>query len=151
MLARLGLRGVLARGWGGLTDVPAAPHLYITDAVPHDWLFERVQAVVHHGGAGTTAAALRAGRPAVVVPFDYDQRFWARLLTDRGLGPAPVPRDRLDAARLERALRDVLTTTAYRERIAPIAAQLRREDGVGAAVEVLGRVVDGFDAISGGI
>jgi sterol 3beta-glucosyltransferase len=136
-LGRLGLRGVLARGWGGLAGAPAAPHLHVTDAAPHDWLFERVRVVVHHGGAGTTAAALRAGRAAVVVPFDYDQRFWARLLADRGLGPEPLPREHLDARRLERALRDALDTAAYRERIAPIAAELRREDGVREAVGVL--------------
>lgn len=140
-LARLGLRGVLARGWGGLADAPADPHLFVTDAAPHDWLFERVQAAVHHGGAGTTAAALRAGRPAVIVPFDYDQRFWARLLADRGLGPAPLPRTHLAADRLERALDDALTTAAYRARIDPIAARLRAEDGVGAAVGVLTRAL----------
>jgi UDP:flavonoid glycosyltransferase YjiC (YdhE family) len=133
-LRRLGLRGVLARGWGGLRLDDAAPHVHVVDAVPHAWLFARVRAAVHHGGAGTTDAALRAGLPAVVVPFDYDQRFWGRLLAERGLGPAPIPPARLDADTLAAALRAL---DAYRERVAPLAAAMRTEDGVAAAVRIL--------------
>jgi len=70
---------------------------------PHDWLFPRVSAVVHHGGAGTTAAALRAGVPSVILPFFFDQGFWGRRLAACGLGPPPIPFYRLSAATLERA------------------------------------------------
>jgi sterol 3beta-glucosyltransferase len=138
-LGRLGLRGVLARGWGGLPGrgTRDTPHLCVVDAAPHGWLFDRVRAVVHHGGAGTTAAALRAGRVSVVVPFDYDQHFWGRLLAGRGLGPEPLPREQLGAPGLERALRSAMETRAYGERIASIAAALQREDGVRDAVRVL--------------
>ncbi len=140
-LGRLGLRGVLARGWGGLAP-ERAPHLCVVDDAPHGWLFQRVRAVVHHGGAGTTAAALRAGRVSVVVPFDYDQRFWGRLLVERGLGPAPLPREQLDANTLERALRSALDTPSYAAHLAPLVRALRHEDGVREAIRVLDSLVE---------
>ncbi|MCA9691359.1 MAG: glycosyltransferase family 1 protein [Myxococcales bacterium] len=141
-LGQLGLRGVLARGWGGMSleacDLPA--HVCVVDEVAHDWLFRRVQAVVHHGGAGTTAAALRAGQPAVIAPFAYDQWFWGRLLAARELGPAPIAATRLDARRLAAALDRLQRTPRYRANIAPIAAALQAEDGVAAAVAILRRL-----------
>jgi sterol 3beta-glucosyltransferase len=73
---KAGVRAVLLSGWGGLTTRPPSDDLYCADALPHDWLFPRVQAVVHHGGAGTTGAALQAGVPAIIVPFAADQPFW---------------------------------------------------------------------------
>lgn len=75
-LAKSGQRGVLATGWGGLDRRPMPPHVCVIDSAPHDWLFPRMAAVVHHGGAGTTAAGLRAGRPSIVCPAFGDQSFW---------------------------------------------------------------------------
>ena len=91
-LARTGQRGIIHAGWGGLqrTDLPAS--VMMVDGVPFAWLFPRVAAVVHHGGAGTTSAGLRAGVPSVVVPFFGDQPFWAQRVADLGVGPAPIPR-----------------------------------------------------------
>ncbi|MDB5101441.1 MAG: UDP:flavonoid glycosyltransferase YjiC, YdhE family [Cyanobacteria bacterium RYN_339] len=143
-LRQLGMRGVLARGWGGLEvgrgDVP--PHIHVVDAVPHDWLFARVKLAVHHGGAGTTAAALRAGLPSVVVPFNYDQRYWGRLLAERGLGPEPIAPVDLQVEPLVRAVREIEDTPAYALRIRPIAAALSAENGVKAAVALLDRFKD---------
>jgi sterol 3beta-glucosyltransferase len=75
-LAMVGLRGILASGWGGLAAAPFTEHVYMLDAAPLDRLFPSVAAVVHHGGAGTTAASLRAGQPTVICPFFGDQPFW---------------------------------------------------------------------------
>ena len=99
-----GVRAVLSTGWGGVT-VPPEENLYVAGFVPHDWLFDRVSAVVHHGGAGTTAAGITAGRPTLVVPFGGDQPFWATRVQALGLGPHAIPRDRLTAPRLARAPR----------------------------------------------
>jgi sterol 3beta-glucosyltransferase len=139
-LARTGMRGVLARGWGGLspTDVPHTVHLI--DAVPHDWLFPRVAAVVHHGGAGSTAAGLRAGRPTVVCPFFGDQPFWGRRVQELGVGPAPMSQRTLTPEKLATALREA-TSAAVQAKAERLGAAIRAEDGVGRAVTRLESVV----------
>jgi sterol 3beta-glucosyltransferase len=142
-LRRTGLRAVLARGWGGL-DADEAETLpetvHVVERVPHAWLFPRVAAVVHHGGAGTTAAGLRAGRPSVVCPFFGDQYFWARRVYALGAGPAPIPQRRLTADALASALREAIADPSMRRRAAGVGAQLRGENGVAQAVGVLERV-----------
>jgi UDP:flavonoid glycosyltransferase YjiC (YdhE family) len=113
------------------------PTILAVDAVPHDWLFAQVRAVVHHGGAGVTAAVLRAGIPAVVVPFLGDQHFWAERVAALGAGAAPIPHAQLSSARLAQALEQALQTDSMRERAAAIGQQLRAEHGVARAVELI--------------
>jgi UDP:flavonoid glycosyltransferase YjiC (YdhE family) len=138
-LDRVGQRGVLLTGWGGLAEVPASDRVFVTEAAPHDWLFPCAATVVHHGGAGTTAAGLRAGVPSVLVPFAADQFFWARRVFALGVGARAVPRRRLTADRLVGALRAVLGDGSLRRRAAALGAQIRAEDGVGQAVRLLER------------
>lgn len=141
---RAGVRAVLLSGWGGLGgDVRAGPALdevFCVEAVPHDWLLPRVAAAVHHGGAGTTGAALRAGVPAVVVPFTVDQPFWGARVAHLGVGPTPIPRRRLSAGRLAEALRRTVTDEGMHTRAANLGAALRAEDGVAVAVGHFGRL-----------
>lgn len=75
---RAGVRAIISTGRSGLGDLMMPPEILFVADCPHDWIFERVSCVVHHGGAGTTAAAVAAGKPSVVVPFFGDQLFWAR-------------------------------------------------------------------------
>lgn len=131
---RAGVRAVLLAGWGGLAALPASEEVFCADALPHDRLFPRMAAVVHHGGAGTTGAALRAGVPAVVVPFLMDQPFWGARVEALGVGPAPIPRKNLTAARLADALRRAMDDRAMRERAASLGEAIRAEDGVANAV-----------------
>ncbi len=138
-LAQAGLRGVLARGWGGLQADSAPAHVHLIDEAPHDRLLPLMAAVVHHGGAGTTAAALHAGRPSVICPFFGDQPFWGRVVHEAGLGPAPIPQRRLSAARLAAAMHEAVHSEAMRSAAAAMGARLRAEDGVGRAVESLQR------------
>lgn len=91
-LKQTGARGILATGWGGLRAEHLPKEIFQVSQVPHDRLFPRMAAVVHHGGAGTTAAGLRAGKPSVIVPFFGDQPFWGDRVHALGAGPAPVPR-----------------------------------------------------------
>jgi UDP:flavonoid glycosyltransferase YjiC (YdhE family) len=105
--------------------------------VDHHWLFPRTAAVIHHGGAGTTAAALRAGVPQVAVPFFADQPFWAARLRALGVAPPAVPMRRLSADRLGAAVAAALSDTGMRDRATRVGAVLRSEDGVGRACEVL--------------
>ncbi|HSU36187.1 MAG TPA: glycosyltransferase [Propionibacteriaceae bacterium] len=136
-LARTGVRGVLATGWGGIPAGAADPNVITIDNVPHDWLFPRMAAVVHHGGAGTTAAGLRAGRPTLICPFLGDQPFWGHQIQQLGTGPKPLPQRQLNANRLTERIGALLDNHGYAERAAEIAQRLRSEDGASRAVEVL--------------
>jgi sterol 3beta-glucosyltransferase len=137
-LRRAGQRGVLLTGWGGLDRIAtAAAHgaaVLAIDAAPHDWLFPRMAAVFHHGGAGTAAAGLRAGVPSAAVPFFADQPYWGAMLANLGVGPAPIPQRRLTAARLADAIIRAVTDTGMRARAAAVGEQIRAENGVETAV-----------------
>lgn len=136
-LERTGQRGILHRGWGDLGRIRLPPTMLAVDAVPHDWLFPQVRAVVHHGGAGVAAQALRAGAPAVVVPFLGDQYFWAERLAELGAAPAPIPRAQLSGGRLAHAIAAAIRSSAMRERAATLGRQLRAEPGVARAVALI--------------
>lgn len=139
-LAQAGQRGVLARGWGGLATGALPDTVYALDEAPHDWLFPRMAAVVHHGGSGTTAAGLRAGKPTVICPSYGDQPFWGRVVAERGLGPRPISQHTLSVRRLAAAIHTAATDPAMRQRATAIGAQIRAEDGVGNAVVILERI-----------
>ncbi len=136
-LTRAGRRGILLSGWGALASMDLPKSVFALDAAPHDWLFPRVAAVVHHGGAGTTSAALRAGKPSMVVPFMADQRFWGERVARLGAGPRPFRRRKLDADRFGEALRDLVENPNHRAGAARIAAALAAEDGVARAIAAL--------------
>jgi UDP:flavonoid glycosyltransferase YjiC (YdhE family) len=136
-LARANARAVLATGWGGLGQGDLGPDVFaITDA-PHDWLFPRMAAVVHHGGAGTTAAGLRAGVPAVVVPFNADQPFWGRQIAKLGVGPQPIPKERLAPGTLAAAIRQATGDGQMKARAADLGRRIRAEDGAAETVRAI--------------
>ncbi|MQY05537.1 glycosyltransferase [Actinomadura macrotermitis] len=105
--------------------------------VPHSWLFPRMAAVVHHGGAGTTAAGLRAGVPTVVCPFFGDQPYWGERVAALGAGPAPLPFGALTVPRLARKIRQAVGTPRTVARAAALGVRIRAENGVARAVELL--------------
>jgi sterol 3beta-glucosyltransferase len=140
-LERAGRRGVLLGGLGAGLDLPEST--IAVQAISHGWLFERCAAAVHHGGAGTAAAALRAGVPSVVVPHMMDQHGWGRRLHELGVAPAPLPRRRLSAARLGEAIAEAVGEPTMRERAGELARRIREEDGIACAVEVFERHMDG--------
>jgi sterol 3beta-glucosyltransferase len=134
-LHQCGQRGVLATGWGGLHTGQLPPDVFVLDSAPHAWLFPRMAAVVHHGGAGTTAEGLRAGVPSVIVPFIVDQPFWGARVRALGAGPAPVPLKKVTPARLTQAIHSAVTDAGMRQRAQQLGAVLRAEDGLGCAVQ----------------
>jgi UDP:flavonoid glycosyltransferase YjiC (YdhE family) len=135
-----GLRGIILSGWAGLKPTSLPPTILQVDEVPHSWLFPQVAAVVHHGGAGTIAAALRAGVPQVSVPFSADQPFWTHTIAEHGIAPPPIPHKRLTAQRLAKALTHVTTSRAIRRRAAALGARVRAENGVARAVELVNQL-----------
>jgi len=138
-IQRSGERAILYSGWSdlGLHDIPDS--VFVTDEAPHDWLFPRVAAVVHHGGAGTTASGLRAGLPTVVVPFFGDQFFWAWCVHRLGAGPKWIPRRNMTAETLASAIRAAVLDGPIRERAAALGRAIRKEDGVGTAITLVER------------
>jgi sterol 3beta-glucosyltransferase len=136
-----GQRGLLARGWGGLEASDLPRNVFMLDNAPHDWLFPQVAAVVHHGGAGTTAAGLRAGRPAVVCPFMADQPFWGELVYRQGVGPKPVPQLRLTADRLAEAIITAVSDESMISNARELGEKIRVEDGVARAVEIIDKIL----------
>lgn len=137
-LRRAGLRGVIQRGWAGLTAT--GDDMLTIDEVPHSALFPHMAAVVHHAGAGTTAAGLRAGVPAVPVPIQFDESFWAARLVALGVAPRALPLRQLTAEALEQALVRATRDAGHGERARALGAHIRAEDGVTPVVEAVNRL-----------
>ncbi len=140
-LARTRQRGILLTGWQGLAGTRLPDTVLAVDQVPHAWLFPRTAAVVHHGGAGTTAESLRAGIPTITVPYISDQPFWGRRIYELGVGPQPIPRPKLSVDRLTDALCTALQDQEMRQRATRIGQQLRTENGVQQAVQAFHRIL----------
>jgi sterol 3beta-glucosyltransferase len=117
----------------------APDNVFVLDSAPHSWLFPRMAAVVHHGGAGTTAEGLRAGVPTVIIPFAFDQPFWGERIKAMGLGPDPIPQKNLSADRLAQAIRTSVTDSGMKQRARSCGEAVRAEDGLGNAVKTINR------------
>jgi UDP:flavonoid glycosyltransferase YjiC (YdhE family) len=137
--ARAGVRVVMQSGWSRLEHT--AENVLTIGSVPHEWLFPRMSAVVHHAGAGTTAAVLRAGVPAIPVPGIMDQPYWSTRLVDLGVAPGFRPRRELNAEWLADAMLTTTKDPRYRSRAREISAALAAEDGCGAAVESIRKLL----------
>ncbi|KAL8737175.1 MAG: hypothetical protein Q9181_001964 [Wetmoreana brouardii] len=125
-----GQRALVSKGWGGLgADLLEIPeNVFMLGNVPHDWLFQHVSCVVHHGGAGTTAAGIAAGKPTVVVPFFGDQPFWGSMVAKAGAGPWPLPYKQLTADKLAAAILGALQPNALR-RAQELGVSIGKESG----------------------
>ncbi|HNW86420.1 MAG TPA: glycosyltransferase [Candidatus Limiplasma sp.] len=132
-----GVRAIISTGWGHV-ELTEQENVFVAEGyVPHDWLFAHVSAVVHHGGAGTTAAGLCAGCPTLVIPFGGDQPFWALRVRMLGLGPTPIRREKLTAQRLARALKQLISVQSYRVAAQEMGVRLRTENGVRSAANII--------------
>jgi len=128
---------VLLGGWAVAHERDLPDHIYAIESAPHDWLFPRVSAVVHHGGAGTIAAGLRAGLPSVILPFMGDQPYWGQRVHALGVGPKPIMQNELTARRLADAITLARTDEEMNQRAAALGEKIRAEDGVARAVELV--------------
>jgi hypothetical protein len=141
-----GVRAIILQGWGqlghglNLPGVIGSPNpqdadIFFLPSCPHQWLFPRVSCVVHHGGAGTTAAGLAAGKPAVIVPFFGDQPFWGNMIYRCGVGPQPIPFKELTAENLAAAILFATTDEMVQRSGASLKEQIRSENGLKHAVD----------------
>jgi sterol 3beta-glucosyltransferase len=132
-----GQRGVLLTGWGGITPISAPSTIFFADNVPHAWLFGRMAAVVHHGGAGTTSAGLRAGVPNIITPFGGDQNAWADLVVKVGVGLQVPGIKKLTAEKLAEAIGTAVNDARMRANAAGLGEKIRAENGILRAVDLI--------------
>lgn len=132
-----GQRGILLTGWGGIKPVSASPNVFFADDVPHAWLFPRMAAAVHHGGAGTISAGLRAGIPNIIAPFGGDQSAWADLIVKSGVGLQVAGLKQLAAEKLAAAIQNVMADSLMRARAANLGEKIRAENGITCAINII--------------
>jgi hypothetical protein len=125
-----GVRALVSKGWGGLGDDNVPDNIFMLENTPHDWLFPKVKAVVHHGGAGTTAIGLKCGKPTMVVPFFGDQPFWGKMIAQANAGADPVPYKHLTVEKLAEGIKQCLTDEV--EQAAKKIAESIEAEGDGA-------------------
>ena len=127
---KTGQRALVSKGWGGMgADELGIPEgVLMLGNVPHDWLFKHVSCVVHHGGAGTTAAGISCGKPTVIVPFFGDQPFWGAMVAKAGAGPQPIAYKDLNADKLAESINTALKPETL-DRAKELAASISHEDG----------------------
>ncbi|USP81242.1 glycosyltransferase family 1 protein [Curvularia clavata] len=140
---KTGQRVLLSKGWGGIgadeLDIPDG--VFILGNVPHDWLFKHVSCVIHHGGAGTTAAGISAGRPTTIVPFFGDQPFWGSMIARAGAGPEPIPHKQLTADKLAEAIKFCLRPETL-ERARELASKIAAEQGCEMGAQSMHRFLE---------
>ncbi|KAJ5098378.1 hypothetical protein N7532_005379 [Penicillium argentinense] len=129
----LGIRAIVSRGWSNIGDSVSDEQIFYLGDCPHEWLFQHVLAVVHHGGAGTTACGLRFGRSTTIIPFFGDQLFWGNMVASCGLGPKPIPYRSLTSDNLAAAIQFCLQPEAQ-SAARDVANRMTHENGVAAAV-----------------
>ena len=135
-LARTKNRAIILSGWSEVQNLDFSENVLVMESVPHDWLLPRCKLVIHHGGAGTTAAGLRSGIPNLVVSFAADQPFWGARVHAIGAGPQPIPVKKLTAEKLVAALAEA-DEDALRNSAQAVGRKIRAEDGVGASVKFI--------------
>lgn len=133
----LGIRAILATGWSNDADIERRSNVLVIEKAPHDWLFPRVSAVVHHGGAGTIGSGLRAGRPTLVCPFLGDQPFWGNQIRLLGAGPAPLPQRKITPERFADRVRSLISDPRYKDNADTIGRLIRSEKGPESAIRAL--------------
>ena len=134
---KAGVRALVSKGWGGLGDESNVPdNIYMLENTPHDWLFPRISAVVHHGGAGTTAIGLKCGKPTMIVPFFGDQSFWGAMVANASAGAhSAIPYKRLTVDKLADGIKQCLSLEA-KEAAEELAKNIAEEgDGAKNALE----------------
>lgn len=140
---KTGQRALVSKGWGGMgADELGMPDgVFMLGNCPHDWLFKHVSCVVHHGGAGTTAAGISAGKPTVVVPFFGDQPWWGSMVARAGAGPDPLPHKALTADKLAKAIEFCLTPQSQ-ERAKELASKIAQEKGTDLGAQSFHQYLD---------
>ncbi|WP_295671281.1 glycosyltransferase, partial [uncultured Mucilaginibacter sp.] len=133
---RTGQRAVLLNAGLGLVQSELPENIFVTEPVPFEYLFPKMAAVVHHGGAGTTAAALRAGVPSVITPLIYDQRFWSWCVENIGAGTTPIAWNKVTVDNLTAGINTALANDDIKNRALQTSERMREENGIEKTIEL---------------
>ena len=136
-LAKTNQRGIFLTGWGGMEKSDLPDTVFQIDNIPHSWLFPQMACIVHHGGAGTTAANFRAGVPSVIIPFFGDQPFWAYQAGLLGVSPPMINTKNLTVETLAQAITTAVENQSIRKQAAILGEKIRSENGIAKVVEIL--------------
>lgn len=131
------VRGIIATGWGGMDVMQLPDNIIKIENAPHDWLFTKVAAVIHHGGAGTTAAGLKAGVPSIICPFFGDQPFWGNCIYKLGVGAKPIPQKKLTVDKLSHAIEEATQNQKMQEKAKLFSQKIISENGLDKAVQLI--------------
>ncbi|HEX2945545.1 MAG TPA: glycosyltransferase [Clostridia bacterium] len=134
-----GQRGIISSGWNGLGSEKLPDSVLRVDSIPHAWLFKRMAAIVHHGGAGTTAAAVRSGVPSIVAPFFADQPFWAQRISELGAGPKSTAYSKLTPEKLADLIKIAVSDDSMKAKARQLGRTIELENGVQKAVDIVER------------
>ncbi len=136
-LTRTKQRAIISSGWGGLKKIYLPENVFYVESIPFDWLFSKVSAVIQHGGSGTTALALRAGKPTLICPFTVDQPFWGKITSEQGVGLKPIPIGKLNVGNLSNAINQLVSNEKMRRKAKEIGKRISDEDGVKNAIQII--------------
>lgn len=140
-LERADMRGLITSGGDSLPINDLPEHVFGIDDAPHEWLFPRMAAVVHHGGAGTTAASLRSGCPTVICPLQGDQPFWGNRVQNLGVGSHPIPQKKLTYENLAAAILKVTSDENIRQKARKLGTRIRAENGLRNAADLIEKIL----------
>ncbi len=134
-------RGIFLTGWSGVENIDLPENIWKISAIPHNWLFPKMACIVHHGGAGTTAATFHAGVPGIIIPFLGDQAFWGYRSQKLGVSPATIIYERLNVDNLAAAIMQGIKDKDIRKKAAILGEKIRAENGVKTAVEIINQTL----------
>lgn len=136
-------RAILHAGWGSLGKQSLPQSVFRIEYAPYAWLFPRMRMIVHHGGSGTTALALRSGVPSGIIPFVFDQFYWGERVAHLGVGPRPIPFKQLSVTRLREAILLGIHNSEIQQNAAALAQRLGQENGIETARRILEQIAAG--------
>jgi UDP:flavonoid glycosyltransferase YjiC (YdhE family) len=136
-LEKTGQRGIFLSGWRDMSRRKMPGHFLTIPFAPHEWLFSKVAGIIHHGGAGTTAAALRSGTPSGVVYFWKEQLYWGQKLFHMGVGAVPISYKKLTVGRIADMINELIRNPDIRKKAGLLGQQIRKEDGIAEAVRII--------------
>ncbi|MFN8579124.1 MAG: glycosyltransferase [Candidatus Sericytochromatia bacterium] len=137
----LNVKLIIMTGWGGLSISDNYEDIHVVNQIPHDWIFPKINAVIHHCGAGTTSATLRAGIPSISVPFFGDQPFWSNQIYKLGLSTKPINRKDLNSSNLREAIIESIANDNLINRAKIISKKINSENGISNAVETIKQII----------
>ncbi len=140
-------RLILSPGWGRVLPKGSLPEsVFVLEHCPHQWLFPRLQAAIHHGGAGTTATTLISGIPSIVVAFFADQPAWGQTLEQLGVSPATFSATTVTTESLSESLQILSTTSSFKQRALQLQKLIQQEKGLSQTAEAIEQVLEPMNA-----